>query len=392
MRPAITRLKKKGGRFVTKLSKPAAGKKAKLLELDIVRALAILAVVLIHGTSSATVEPAEGSTSQILFYILNVGSSFAVPLFIMLSGIVLFYSYDGRWNARTALTFYRKRAVSLVIPYLIWAFFYYAYNQWINTHQFKMDWPQFFGKLGWAEWSYHSYFMLVIFQLYVLFPLFMTLADRTSWFRKWIIPCGLLIQEGFYVYRHYFSDGVPHSDRVAPTYMAYFFIGGAIGLYYPAVRAWVEKHKLLTALCWLVGGSAYVSLFLLSRYKHIYAENTWYEALWIVYVTAAALFFMQVGRGLLQRLPRLSKPLLSIGACSFGIYLIHPAILTAYSFKWQAPTTIIMYDLYTFVRYMGVFGASWLVIYGYGKLAGLFKRKPAVQAGKTYAGGKTAGS
>lgn len=376
---------------MTKLSNPAAGRKTKLLELDIVRALAILAVVLIHGTSSATVEPTEGSASQIMFYILNVGSSFAVPLFIMISGIVLFYSYDGRWNARTAMVFYRKRAVSLVIPYFIWAFFYHVFNQWVNTRDLTMDWPGFFGKLSWAEWSYHSYFMLIIFQMYLLFPLFMTLVDRTSWFRKWIIPCGLLIQEGFYVYRHWFSEGVPYSDRLAPTYMAYFLIGGAIGLYYPAVKKWVETHKLLTAAAWLVAGASYVSLFLLSRYKHIYADITWYEVLWILYVTAAALFFMQAGRFLQSRLPRLSKPVVSIGVCSFGIYLIHPAFLTLYTLIWKHPTNILMYDLYTFGRYASILGASWLVVYVYGKAAGLFKRKPKPQASKTYASGRTTG-
>lgn len=373
------------------LSKPAATKKTKLLELDIVRALAILAVVLIHGTSSATVEPTEGSASQIMFYILNVGSSFAVPLFIMLSGIVLFYSYEGRWNAKTAMVFYRKRAVSLVIPYFIWALFYFVFNHYINTGKLELDWSVFVSKLGWAEWSYHSYFMLIIFQMYLLFPLFMTLVDRTSWFRKWMIPCGLLIQEGFYVYRHWFSEGIPNTDRIAPTYMAYFLIGGAIGLYYPAVKRWVENHKLLTAAAWLVAGVSYVSLFLFSRYKHMYAENTWYEVLWILYVTAAALFFMQAGRYLLQRLPRLSKPLVSIGVCSFGIYLIHPAFLTLVSVKWKHPTTILMYDLYTFGRYAAVLVASWLAVYLYGKAAGLFNRRPGVQASKTYSRGRATG-
>ncbi len=377
---------------MTELSKSAAGKKkTKLLELDIVRALAILAVVLIHGTSSATVEPAEGSASQILFYILNVGSSFAVPLFIMISGIVLFYSYDGRWNTRTALVFYRKRTVSLVIPYFIWAFFYYGFNQYINTGKIEMDWPDFWGKIGWAQWSYHSYYMLIIFQLYLLFPLFMTLVNRVSWFRKWLLPCGLLIQEGFYVYRHWFSEGVPYSDRIAPTYMAYFLIGGAIGLYYPAVKKWVEEHKLLTGAAWLLAGVSYVSLFLFSRYKHMYAENTWYEVLWILYVTAAALFFMQVGRFLLARFPRLSKPVVSIGLCSFGIYLIHPAFLTLFTVHWSHPTTILMYDLYTLGRYAAVFGSSWLIVYAYGKLAGLFKRSPEVQVNKAYTRGKATG-
>ncbi|MNN92273.1 hypothetical protein D3C81_2105300 [compost metagenome] len=94
---------------------------------------------------------------------------------------------------------------------------------------------------------------------------------------------------------------------------------------------------------------------------------------------------MQAGRFLLSRFPRLSKPVMSIGVCSFGIYLVHPAILTVFSDIWKNPTTILMYDLYTFVRYGAVFGASWMLVYAYGRAAGLFKRKPELQASKTYA-------
>jgi probable poly-beta-1,6-N-acetyl-D-glucosamine export protein len=374
------------------VSNPAAApviKKPKLFELDIVRALAILAVVMIHATSSATIEPTEGSFSQIFFYSINLASTFAVPLFILVSGIVLFYSYDGRWSAKAAMTFYWKRAVSLVIPYLIWASFYYAYNQYLNTHKFVMDWSVFLRMLRWAEWSYHSYFMLIIFQMYVLFPVFMTMVARISWFRKCLVPIGIAVQGGFYIYRHWFG-AIGHSDRIAPTYMAYFLIGGAIGLYYTSVKAWVERHALLVAVAALLGGCSYVGLFLLNRYKHIQPENTWFEIAWFFYVIAIALFFMQVGRIVLRRFRRTSVWLTSIGACSFGIYLFHPAVLSAYSVKLKAPTSILMYDLYTLNCFLTVFGISWLAVYLYGRAAAII-RKPAAK-GKSQSSGKSGAS
>lgn len=348
--------------------KAAAGRKSKLLELDIVRALAILAVVLIHATSGPRETLQEGSISQAFFFVANVAGAFAVPLFILLSGVVLFYSYDGRWSGRTALQFFKKRAIGLLIPYLVWAFFYYGYNQYISTNGLIVDWAVLWRMLRWAEWSYHSYFMLIIMQMYVLFPLFMTLVHKLPQFRKWLIPLGIAVQGGFYVYKHWFAT-LSYTDRAAPTYIAYFLIGGAIGLYYGRVKAWMESRWGWVAAGWLVCGTAYVGLLVLNQYMSITPNHVWFELAWFCYVIASALFFMQAGRWLLGGPQRLYGALASMGACSFGIYLLHPAILTAYSIKVQAPSTILLYDLYVLACYVTIFGGSWLVVYVYKKVA-----------------------
>lgn len=354
-------------------------RKPKLLELDLVRGLAIIAVVLIHATSRGREELATGSSSQLLFYLINIASTFAVPLFILLSGLVLFYSYDGRWNVRVAGSFLKKRTVGLVIPYLLWAFFYYGYNQimyilslpdmGLANLKLTMDWAVFWKMLRWAEWSYHSYFMLIIIQMYLLFPVFMTLADKTSWFRKWMIPLGLAVQGGFYVYKGWFAV-LDHTDRVAPTYLGYFLVGGAMGLYYQQVKDWVDRHATLVYSLAVISGGAYVGLFVLARYKHIYPHGGLYEAAWFLYTIVLALCFSHLGRFLLNRFKMGAAVMTSIGACSFGIYLIHPSLLTGFWTLTKAPTSLPAYNLYMLATFGIIFFGSWLLVYVYAWVAG----------------------
>jgi len=108
-------------------------KRPKILEMDIVRSIAILAVVLIHTTADATMSLPKGSISQIIVFAVNEASQFAVPVFIFISGIVLFYRYYDSWDFKAlAWSFYRKRIGSVLIPYLIWSFFYYIFYQWLH--------------------------------------------------------------------------------------------------------------------------------------------------------------------------------------------------------------------------------------------------------------------
>ncbi len=75
-------------------------RKEKLHELDYVRSFSILAVLMIHVTADATVMLAVDSLPWRGYVSLNKLSNFAVPAFIILSGIVLFYRYNNDWSLR----------------------------------------------------------------------------------------------------------------------------------------------------------------------------------------------------------------------------------------------------------------------------------------------------
>lgn len=79
------------------------------------------------------------------------------------------YNYYGKLNYPT---FIRKRSIDILVPYFLWTIIYYVYMfpgesihfQWFKEVGLQILTPT----LG-----YHFWFILMIFQFYLLFPLFL---------------------------------------------------------------------------------------------------------------------------------------------------------------------------------------------------------------------------
>ncbi|MCY9589276.1 acyltransferase [Paenibacillus chitinolyticus] len=359
--------------------------KLKIFEMDIVRAVAIMAVVLIHSTTEAAVYPwegqvvpDEGSLSQIILFTLNRACQFAVPVFILISGLVLFYRYSGSWSVKTAVQFYKRRLWSVVVPYLIWSLFYYIYNPWISGQPVELDAREFLGDIQWADTGYHLYFMIIILQFYVVFPVLMFLA-KYKWFRVSMVPLGILIQLGFYSYNHW-VERIDHYPSLAPTYFSFFLTGGFIGLYYDFFRQKMKSVVSWALLVMLVSGGTYVEMFLLNRYDNRMFENTWYVIAMLFYATTVSVVLLGVGKWLLDKLPGAAKWLLPLGSYSFGIYLMHPLILTAFKLKIPAPGGMAAYNVYVLLSFLSALLGSLLAAVLYRKAARALKpgkSKPA---------------
>lgn len=136
--------------------------KHRLIELDYVRAISMLGVIAIHVSSTfvnmqsnlmiAGMNPA---------FILNQVVRFAVPLFILLSGLSL-----GFTKANLSYpVFLKSRCVKILIPYLVWSALY-----WLAYHR-GQGFPAFAKALLCGGASSHLYFIIIMLQLYLLYPL-----------------------------------------------------------------------------------------------------------------------------------------------------------------------------------------------------------------------------
>ncbi|MFD0698659.1 acyltransferase [Paenibacillus sp. GCM10027628] len=332
----------------------------KIPEIDFVRAIAIIAVILIHGTSAATLLP-MGTGSQAIFFTLNRACLFTVPVFIWISGVVLFYNYYDRWDPPMSFLFWTKRLRRILVPYVLWSIFYYIYNQYMYHGKANFDAIYMLKLLLSGNASYHLYYMVIIVQFYILFPIIMTAVRKFRLLRHGLIPIGISIQAVAYTVNHWVHP-IPEYASFFASYSALFAFGAFTGIHYDKVSAWTDKHRAMIWAAMSLGGLAFVGMLLLNQFGLASFENTWFELALLVYCMAAALCFVQWGQRVHKSHSPLSTMMSGLGAASFGIYLAHPALLTLWDRLKPANEHILLFDLHTASSILVGLLGSWLLV------------------------------
>ncbi|WP_347321058.1 acyltransferase [Rossellomorea sp. RS05] len=138
-------------------------------EMDILRGVAILSVILIHISSSFFGESHSGLSNGIILFI-NQASRFAVPIFIILSGwgLTITKKYSQKY-----LNFLVGQISKIFGMYLVWNLIYFAFsNQNINLINLTK------GILLGTSY-YHLYYVPVILILYIFYPIIYNIS-RTN--------------------------------------------------------------------------------------------------------------------------------------------------------------------------------------------------------------------
>ncbi|WP_458413433.1 acyltransferase [Schinkia sp. CFF1] len=306
-------------------------KKERITYLDLYRAIAILAVIMIHTFSEPVAILAKDSVLYPYYVAVYALVQFAVPAFIFLSGFVLFYSYENRWNKNICIEFFKKRILYIVTPYLLWSFFYFMVLQLgfklnpldnMNTFLFSL--------LTGKNYT-HLYFIFLIIQFYLLFPLFMYILKRFQFIRHHLVAIVILIQIVYYLLNLWYFN-IQYTGSFFMTYLSFFLVGAYIGLHYHQAIERIKKNAklfyFLTALIAIV--TVMKSYF---RYTIPGYGQSWMPyanlGLYYSFVLVTCISIILISIWLNEHMPH-TKPytiLTSWGQGSFLIYFAHPFIL-----------------------------------------------------------------
>lgn len=319
-------------------------KKEHINELDITRALAILAVLMIHSTSTPVTTISSNSSFFPLYVFLNIFSKFAVPVFIFLSGFVLFYNYIQKdYTKQMVIDFYKKRMTQIALPFLFFSIFFYACQRYFNT--FDIDYTlasifsmEFIKKLIIGKAYTHLYYIFIIVQFYIMFPIILYVLKKKPGISTHLLWIGFITQWAFFFYNEMVWQ-YPYRMSISLSYMFYFLMGAYMGVNYEKCKKFLKLSKehfsWTIPVLWVIWIAS--SLYNVYIYYYIYSSNIeivskiLLDIVFVIQSATASIVIMQLSYWIYHYWnKRIVNGMINLGALSFGIYLLHPFFLLLY--------------------------------------------------------------
>ncbi len=325
-------------------------------ELDFLRGISIIGVLLIHGMNNITwvARNDQFSVNYAMFW--NQFSRFCVPIFIFVSGLLLVYHYQHSFNY---WVFLKKRLVHLLPPYLFWTALsiIISLDKWGPITVERIWRTVVFGQ----GYYYHLYFIPLIFQFYLLAPLFLY-GFKQKHLKTFVLSCVLFNMIYLVAYQLVYLNILPIDEKIAsfwhrniqPNFLAwigYFALGGLVG-------SNLEKWRLIVRqVSWTLATGLFIcSLILLLidyRYSVIVTGDlfspgeNFMRPMVFIYTLTSLLLLWKIAQTI-----KGSSVWYTIGTYSLGIYFVHlmvQNILVNYSRKvvffsgwWQSSFAIIV--------------------------------------------------
>jgi len=295
------------------------GRGGRIRELDLARAVALVAVAIIH--SSAWLVASGASPSAGFLPALASLARVCVPAFVLLSGATLWHLYGA--PRPPAGWFLRKRASRLLVPWALAVLLFLLvalYTREVHDTASLVSWL--------AYGAGHLYFLLLIAQFYLLF-LLLPRGRAALW---WTALAALVLQEGLDAL-HTYGPNLSGAAAWAGTYLAQeefpfwiglFLIGCLAGRHLLAILEryrWWPLALLVTLIAgWLtllegshVGGSMWQQ-----------GTGAYFWPSRLPFTCAFTLTLLWLGRALAGWLAHVQAAIDVLGQHSLGIYILHP--------------------------------------------------------------------
>lgn len=306
-------------------------RKQYVYSLDMVRALSILGVVLVHSVRFALVphRPISGSLLQLIFQFGRVS-------FMIVTGFILAYQY--RQKSPRWLEFFKRRAISAALPYVIWLVIFLSLSVPL--------WPvvpfvkQYLGVLFTGDG--HLYYMVITFQMYLLTPVLLFVLKKGERYLKWLAVLAILWEMFSWTMAGYFHELSWAPPLFVTAYVGFFILGGIIGHHWPQIESWISSHRQYGLMVLLPATTLIVATFFIDN-KYLGGLNTatnMFQPMTVIYTLAITFALLTAGTWFAETRghhPHVARVIGVIADASFGIFLVHPLFVHGWLdlLKWQ---------------------------------------------------------
>ncbi|AMV61067.1 putative acyltransferase [Pediococcus damnosus] len=351
-----------------------------LFEVDLMRVIFIFGVLLNHTTTAFSMAMAD-SVSKNFLHATHLSLHFTRMGFMFMTGLVLFLNYYNRehhWG-----TFWKKRYKSTGIPYLAWNAILLVATSLITGTALN-------GQKFWSDFVYgvthgsnfYLYYVFVIFQLYLIFPLIVALFKRFPKNHEFMMLVSILAQlmlliaikywlphvntdSWWYIFRSYGMNIL--------VYQVYFMAGAYAAIHYQKVTSFIMTHAKAIEISAGILALGTVGLY----YGNTYLLKLPYSSIQIVhqpyimiYALVMVAFVFYLGKRYAYKRthglnPLIEKFVATGSKVSFGIYLSQTIPILILD-NWLAklsfiPTWAMLLALP--LGYIFVVGCSFLIAY-----------------------------
>ncbi len=319
--------------------------KKRLVELEVIRALAFVMIVVQHTIGGYSLEPKIPLKHAVLLRFIYTISKCSVPMFVFISGVSLFYTYKDSINV---IDFYKKRVTTTILPYVICTFVYIWKNN-VKVHNIIIS-------LVNGDTVFHLWYMGMNIRIILTFPLVLFMFNR---FRKpsktfdliFLVVISIisykLIQDKDLIQSNiskYFTNKLSMNSRdaldlkqfisISPIfYMIYFVMGMYFVIYYDNLTNYILKYKNMIIIFFI---ALLIPRFLIIMHgdgnRISFHFSTTHETDIIIAYNICSIFFWYYFSLIIANVKNIVTDMLNvISYYSFTSYLYHVLIIDVIS-------------------------------------------------------------
>src|SRR5271163_410154 len=255
---------------------PPSGTRQRLDHVDAMRPIKQSAVISTH----ALIYFSPLSTSLLASGLLTL-THFSRDAFFFVSACMLTYSYRERTSV-PLVQYWKRRFMAVGLVYLVWTLIYWPIANAQNSSSFpylRVPGSALFSRAGLhnllfnlATGYYHLYFLLVLLEFYVVFPLVFWLIRRYPKSHLYVIV-GALVWQFFFTYlvrRGWLGFVMPSKieTRLVVSYPLYLLGGVVVAFYLEAFHDWVVRHWRALIAWTVVAGAIPIVIDYIAAHTH----------------------------------------------------------------------------------------------------------------------------